>query len=251
MRERVYKTEGLILRRSDFGEADRLLLLATPGGKRRVVAKGVRKTTSKLAGHLELFTHATLLLAVGRNLDIITQSQTISGHATLRTNLPRLSCAYYAAELYDRFTEEGDESRPLFELLTTVLGALDQSTRPDLVLRAYELRLLHLAGYRPQLHVCAACGARLTEEADRFSPPLGGVLCPDDRAADRAALPLGGAAFRLLRYLQIQPLAAVEALNLSAEVRVEVRQLLRAYVCQLLERELKSVALLDETLRVE
>jgi DNA repair protein RecO (recombination protein O) len=251
MRERVYRTEGLILRRSDFGEADRLLLLATPGGKRRVVARGVRKTTSKLAGHLELFTHATLLLAVGRNLDIITQSQTISGHTTLRTSLPLLSCAYYAAEIYDRFTEEGDESLPLFELLVAILGALDQSERPDLVLRAYELRLLHLVGYRPQLHACAVCGTRLTESDDRFSPGLGGVLCANDRLADPLALPMGGSAFRLLRYLQTQPLAVVETLRLSPEVRAEVGQLLRVYLRQLLERDLKSVAFLDEALRVE
>lgn len=251
MRERVYRTEGLILRRSDFGEADRLLLLATPGGKRRVVAKGVRKTTSKLAGHLELFTHATLLLAVGRNLDIITQSQTISGHTTLRAGLASLGCAYYAAELYDRFTEEGDESRPLFDLLVATLGALDQTEHPDLVLRAYELHLLHLVGYRPHLHACAVCGVQLTEEADRFSPALGGVLCPNDRAADRVALPMSGPAFRLLRYLQAQPLTVVETLRLSPQVRAEAAQLLRPYLRQLIERDLKSIAFLDEMLRVE
>ena len=74
MRDRIYRTEAVIIRRADFGEADRLLTLITPLGKRRVVAKGARKTTSRLAGHIELFTHATLLLAVGRSLDIVTQS---------------------------------------------------------------------------------------------------------------------------------------------------------------------------------
>lgn len=251
MRERVYRAEALILRRSDFSEADRLLLLATPAGKRRVVAKGVRKTTSKLAGHIELFTHASLLLAIGRNLDILTQSQTISAHSALRADLQRLSCAYYAAELYDRFTEEEDENRPLFELLVEVFGALDRTVNPDLVLRAYELRLLHLAGYRPHLHHCAVCGDQLGEEADRFSPALGGVLCPRDQGADRVALPLSGAAFRLLRYLQSQPLAALEAMRLSPQVRAEVERHLRAYLRQLLERDLKSVAFLDDVKAVD
>lgn len=251
MRERVYRAEAIILRRSDFGEADRLLLLATPAGKRRVIAKGVRKTTSKLAGHIELFTHASLLLAVGRNLDLITQSQTITAHGTLRADLRRLSCAYYAAELYDRFTEEEEENRPLFSLLVESFGALDRTASPDLVLRAYELRLLHLSGYRPHLHHCAVCGEQLTEEADRFSPAMGGVLCPRDRGADRVALPMGGPAFRLLRYLQGQPLAAVEALRLSPPVRAEAERLLRAYLRQLLERDLKSVAFLDDVKGVE
>lgn len=251
MRERVYRTEGLILGRGDFGEADRLVMLATPAGKRRVVAKGVRKTTSKLAGHVELFTRASLLLAIGRNLDIITQSQIVDGHPALRRDLGRLSCAYYAAELYDRFTEEQDENRALYELVVECYAALDSSVNPDLVLRAYELRLLHLTGYRPHLHHCAVCQERLTEEADRFSPTLGGVICPRDRGADRAALPMSGAAFRLLRYLQSQPLAAIEALRLSPEVRGETERLLRAYLRHLLERDLKSVAFLEDAMRAE
>jgi DNA repair protein RecO (recombination protein O) len=251
MRERVYRSQALILRRSDFGEADRLLLLATPGGKRRVVAKGARKTTSKLAGHIELFTHASLLLAVGRNLDIITQSQIVNSHATLRRELLRLSCAYYAAELYDRFTEEGDESRQLFDLIVESFGALDVTANPDLVLRAYELRLLHLTGYRPHLHHCAVCQELLTEDADRFSITLGGVICPRDRGADRSAFALSGPTFRLLRYLQSQPLGAVEALRLSLEVRGEAERLLRAYLRHLLERDLKSVAFLEDAMRTE
>lgn len=251
MRERVYRTEGLILRRSDFGEADRLVVLATPAGKRRVVAKGVRKTTSKLAGHVELFARASLLLAVGRNLDIITQSHVVEGHPALRRDLRRLSCAYYAAELYDRFTEEGDESRPLYELIAESFAALDRSANPDLVLRAYELRLLHLTGYRPHLSRCAVCQELLTEEADRFSPTLGGVVCPRDRGADRAALAMGGPAFRLLRFLQREPLASIEALSLSPEVRGEAERLLRAYLRHLLERDLKSVAFLEDAMRAE
>jgi DNA repair protein RecO (recombination protein O) len=251
MRERVYRTEGLILRRSDFGEADRLVVLATPAGKRRVVAKGVRKTTSKLAGHVELFSRASFMLAIGRNLDIITQSHIVDGHPALRRDLRRLSCAYYAAELYDRFTEEGDESRPLYELIVESFAALDRSANPDLVLRAYELRLLHITGYRPHLSRCAVCQELLTEEADRFSPTLGGVVCPRDRGADRVALAMSGPAFRLLRFLQREPLTSIEALSLSPEVRGETERLLRAYLRHLLERDLKSVAFLEDAMRAE
>jgi DNA repair protein RecO (recombination protein O) len=249
MRERVYRTEAIVLRRSDFAEADRLVVLATPGGKRRVVAKGARKTTSRLAGHIELFTHASMMLAVGRNLDIITQSQAISSLTSLRAELPRLSAAYYVAELYDRFTEEQEENRPLFQLLVSTYVALDRSANPDLALRAYELRLLQIAGYRPHLHHCAVCQEPLNEAADRFSPALGGVICPSHRQSDRGARPLSGPAFRLLRYLQTQPLEAIEVLRLSAEVRGEAEQQLRAYLRHLLERDLKSVAFLEDAAR--
>lgn len=246
MRERVYRTEAIIVRRSDFSEADRLLVLATPEGKRRVVAKGVRKTTSKLAGHLELFTHASLQLAVGRNLDIITQSTVRHTFGSLRTDLHRIACAYYVAELFDKCTEEEDENRPLFELLLQTMMALDHTDKPDLVLRWHELRLLHILGYRPHFHRCAACQELLTEEANRFSPQLGGVLCQRDAASDRNAMPMSLNAFKLLRYLQSQPITAVETMQISEGVREEAKQLLRAYVRRVLERDLKSVSFLEE-----
>ena len=116
--ERLYNTDAIILRRSDFGEADRLLTVYTPHrGKLRLVAKGVRKTKSKKAGHVELFTHAALQVATGRNLDIVTQADTVQAYRALREDLDKISHAYYLVELVDRFTEEHDPSYPIFELL--------------------------------------------------------------------------------------------------------------------------------------
>jgi DNA repair protein RecO (recombination protein O) len=245
MRERIYRTEALILRRSNVGEADRVLVIATPGGKRRVMARGIRKTTSRLAGHLELFVHAHLLLARGRNLDIVTQSQVAHDFRTLRADLSRLSHAYYAADLYDRFTEESEENPALFRLLCATYAALDSTRHPDLVLRAYELRLLHLAGYRPHLYRCAVCHTLLTTQANRFSPTLGGVLCPGDAQHDRAALPMNESTFRLVRYLQREPLDAIERLRISDQTRTETETLLHAYIIHLLEGELRSQTFLE------
>jgi DNA repair protein RecO (recombination protein O) len=236
----------VIIRRADFGEADRLLTLITPQGKRRVVAKGARKTTSRLAGHIELFTHATLLLAVGRNLDIVTQSMILHGYNTLRGDLKRIGAAYYAAELIDRLIEEDDENRPAYDLLLATLQALDTTANLDLVLRFYELRLLGCLGYRPQLYHCAVCQEVLTEEARHFSHEAGGAICLRCAPSQRAALPLSLSAFKLLRFLQAQPLEAVERLNISPATRAEAELLLRTYLRRILERDLKSVAFLEE-----
>lgn len=244
MRDRLYKTNGLILRRSDIGEADRLLVLCTPSGKRRIVARGVRKTTSRLAGHIELFTHTTMMLAKGRTFDIVTQSQVIAHFPTLHTDLLRLGGAYYVAELYDVLTQE-EENPPLFSLLLQTFHALDSTRTLNLVLRAYEVRLLHVLGYRPHLQRCVVCQNRLTEHADRFSPSLGGVLCPDDARADPAALPMSLGAFKVLRHVQKSPFEALERLTISTQVADEVMLLLRAYLRHILERELKTAAFLD------
>jgi DNA repair protein RecO (recombination protein O) len=246
MRDRVYRTEAVIIRRSDFGEADRLLTLITPQGKRRVVAKGARKTTSRLAGHIELFTHTTLLLAVGRNLDIVTQSVILHSFETLRGDLQRIGAAYYAAELVDRLIEEEDENRPAFDLLVATLQTLDITRNLDLALRFYELRLLGYLGYRPQLYHCAVCQEVLTEETDRFNSEAGGALCARCALSDRAARPMSLSAFKLLRFLQSQPLGTIERLNISPATREEAEKLLRAYIRRILERDLKSIAFLDE-----
>ena len=117
MRERLYRVQAIVLKRTDYGEADRLLTLFTPDlGKMRAIAKGVRKPSSRKSGHVELFTHSALLLAKGRHLDIVTQADTIDAFMPLRENLERVGYAYYLAELVDRFSEEGTENRALFDL---------------------------------------------------------------------------------------------------------------------------------------
>ena len=246
MRDRVYRTEGVIIRRSAFGESDRLLTVYTPQGKRRVVAKGARKTTSRLAGHIELFTHAQLLLAVGRNLDIVTQSTVVHDYTRLRGDLKLIGAAYYAAELLDRLTEEEDANPKAFRVLVAALAALDRSETPDLVLRWYELHLLDTLGFRPQLSECVVCQEVLTEDANRFSPTGGGVVCRRCAQTDTAALPMSLGAFKLLRYLQQQPDDVLDRLNLSMAVRNETEQLLRALIRRILERDLKSIAFLEE-----
>jgi DNA repair protein RecO (recombination protein O) len=246
MRERVYRIEAVVLRRSSYGEADRLLTLYTPLGKRRVIAKGARKTVSRLAGHIELFTHSQLMLATGKNLDIVTQSAVLHEFATLRGDLSRIGSAYYVAELVDRLTEDGDENIAAFRMLVAVLIALDTTERVDLALRWFELHILEALGYRPQLTDCVVCQNSLTETADRYSPQGGGVLCQNCASTDRTALPMSLGVFKLLRYLQNQSIEAIDQMNLSVVLRNEAERLLRATLRHILERDLKSVVFLDE-----
>ncbi|MBI4630353.1 MAG: DNA repair protein RecO [Chloroflexi bacterium] len=89
-RERTFRTEAIVLRRKDFGEADRILTLFTPElGKIRAVAKGIRKPASRKAGHLELYTRSRLLVAKGRDMDIVTQAETVESYRPLREDLLR------------------------------------------------------------------------------------------------------------------------------------------------------------------
>jgi DNA repair protein RecO (recombination protein O) len=241
MRSHVYRTEAIILRRSDFAEADRLLTLYTPRfGKRRVIAKGVRKTTSRLAGHIELFTRVQLLLAEGRNLDIVTQAQIVAPYRALREDLERISFAYYVAELLDKLTTDEEGQSPAYPLLAETLDGLDAAPAPELAVRRFELRLLALLGYRPYLFQCASCQEELTEAADRWTA-AGGMLCPRCAADDPGAVPISLSAFKALRFMQREPLDAVLGLRLSGDLMREIEGLLRMAIRPILERDLKSV----------
>jgi len=149
---RSLRVEAVVLRHSDFGEADRLLTLYTRElGKVRGIAKGARKVLSRKAGHLEPFTRVNMLLARGRSFYIVTQAETVDAHLALREDLIAIGYASYVVELLDRFTYDGDENRALYRLLADTLRRLNRAPDPRLAIRYYEIRLLDYLGYRPEL----------------------------------------------------------------------------------------------------
>jgi DNA repair protein RecO (recombination protein O) len=249
-REHTYRTEAIILRRQDFGEADRLLTLyARDRGKVRVIAKGARKPQSRKTGHVELFMRTRFLIAEGRNLDIITQAEMVEAYPALREDLVRTTYASYAVELLDRFTPDEDKNPQLYDLLAEALGWFAVTRQPLLAARFYELHLLQLAGYQPQLFHCVRCGEAIVEQDQLFSGELGGLLCPGCAAADRSARPISAAAVKVLRYLQSRPWDAVRQLSLRRELHTELEHVMHHYITYLLERDLKSTEFLHRLRR--
>jgi DNA repair protein RecO (recombination protein O) len=247
---RVYQTEAIVIKRIKLGEADRILTLYTPElGKLKAVAKGTRRPQSKLGGHVELLTHSHLMLARGRNLDIITQAQTINNFLPIKDDLERISRGLYIAELVDSFTGEHIEDRQLFNLLLETLHQLSRSKDYELVLRYFELHLLDHLGYRPQLQQCTECNSPLKPETNFFSPHQGGVLCHDCGFNEPAARPLSLNALKVLRLWQNCNLVTARRVKISPELATELEQLMREYIKYLLEKQLKSTAWLDKLKR--
>lgn len=250
MRDRVYRVEAIILKRTDVGEADRLLTIYTPDrGKLKAVAKGARKPSSRKTGHVELFNHASLLLAVGRDIDIITQADTLEPFLLVRSDLDRLSYAYYFAELVDRFTEEGEENLSLFDLMIKAFHWLEQTTDLAMTARYFELHLLDSLGYRPQLYHCVNCGEELVPEENFFTPEGGGMLNPKCRESHRDVGTVSLNSLKVLRFLSTREYDEVEKLKLTPQIESEVEFLLHHYLTHWLERNLKSIEFLN-TLRV-
>jgi DNA repair protein RecO (recombination protein O) len=251
---RVYGSEAVVLRRTDFGEADRILTLFTPTyGKVRAIAKGVRRTTSRLAGHLEPFTRTQLLLATGRDLDIVTQAEARERLDALRGDLWHATGAWYAAELIDRFLEDADPHPRLYALFVETLRRLEagaeqqaqhasptpqDTLRSWLALRYFELRLLDELGFRPNLHQCTGCDTPLRPEENAFSAEMGGALCPN--CARYAQRRLSLHALKILRLLQTTEWEALPRLRLEPSLQAEIEGILQGTLRYHLDRDLKS-----------
>lgn len=245
-RQRLYRIAAIVLKRRDSGEADRMLTVMSRGrGKMTLLAKGVRRQASRKAGHIEPFTYVDLLVARGRNIDLVTQAETIEPHRQLREDLLRSTWAYYVCELADAFTLEGDPNALAFDLLLETLGRLDRSEQITLAARYFELHLLSLAGYQPQLFRCLQCDALLNPEVNYLSLGRGGALCPAHGAAEHDTIAMPLPVFKVLRFLQTRPWEQVALLQLSPAVAQQTESLLARYLVYHLEHKLSSPAFLQ------
>jgi len=239
---RSFRVDAVVLRHSDYGEADRLLTLYTRQlGKTRAVAKGARKIASRKAGHIEPFTHVKLQLAKGRDMLILTQADTVDAYQPLREDLILTSHASYVLELLDRFTYQDEtENSAIFNLLTATLARLASKSDPWLVIRYYEMRLLDHLGFRPQLFECTNCRREILPEDQFFSFSAGGVICPRCGQGLRNVTPISVETLKYLRHFQRSSYADASRVHPSSEVQNEAESLMQSYFTYLLERELNT-----------
>lgn len=247
----VYKATALVLHRINLGETDKIVTLLTrEAGKLNAVAKGARRPTSKLSGATELFTYSRLLLAVGKSLDIISQCEIKESFPALRSDLPLLARATYLCELTDRLVEEREPNPEVFDLLLSALYLLRRArSNPDVILHAFELRLLAEQGYAPELERCVHCGRELEPQGIRFSPLLGGMLCVGCRYAEKDSAPIFPKTRDWMRrMLRAEPEELIDV-EVPPDTEQELARCLRWYIRHRAERDLKSAEFL-EVLRV-
>src|SRR3954454_14731822 len=248
----LYRDEGVVLRTIKLGEADRIVTVLTQGhGKVRAVAKGVRKTSSRFGARLEPMSRVALQCYRGRELDVVTQAETLEANRVLREEYGLLTHAIPMLEAVDQVAQEHEPNPSLYRMLTGALRALAELQNP-VVTSAFFWKLLSLEGIHPMLDACARCGrepAALTagdgidSDADLIAFDLdeGGTLC---RACARGGgWPLSYAALDLLRRMLGGGLNGVFAQSPGPETH-EVEHLGIRAVEHHVERRLRSTALL-------
>lgn len=234
----LYRDEGVVLRTIRLGEADRIITFVTHGhGKVRAVAKGVRKTKSRFGSRLEPFSHVALQLYEGRELDIVTQADTLDHFRPIRDDLDRVAAAMSMLEAVDHVAQEREPNARLYQMLVGALRSI-AARRAPLVVPAFFLKLLAAEGFEPALDACVTCGS--IDELVAFDLAEGGVLC----RTCRQGVPVSDDALTLMRAILGGGLARVLELDTSPAV-AEVDALAIRLVEHHVERRLRSSHLLD------
>ncbi len=240
----LYRETGVVLRTMRLGEADRIVTLLTPGrGKVRAVAKGVRKTKSRFGGRLEPLNHVALLLYEGRELDVVTQVDTLEQFRAVREDLDRLAKATSLLECADQVCQEHQAAPRLHAMLLRALRALAAADSP-LLAPAFFLKVLSLEGFHPLLDACSGCESEPPAvDLVAFDVAQGGALCRGC-AARLAAAAVSADGLGLVRRILGGELAAALA-EPPSRATAEVDRLATRALEHHLERRLRSVKVLD------
>ena len=238
MGSHLYRDTAVVLRTYKLGEADRIVVLLTEAhGKVRAVAKGVRKTKSKFGARLEPMSHVTLLMAEGRELDIVSQADSVETLAPMLADLDHLTAGIAVLEAADQMTLDREPVPHLYRMVVGALRTIAERNGP-LVVPSFYWKVLAAEGVRPELDVCVRCGDEGPMAA--FDMDHGGVLC----RSCRTGAPLSDDALELMRMIlggRLNDALAVPASKVTHEVATHATRALEHH----LERRLRSVAMFE------
>jgi len=240
--ERSIRVQALVLHHTNYGEADRFLrLLTAERGKISALARGVRRMNSRKAGHLEPFTLISAQLSKGHGSEwIVDQVSTMEAFPSMTEVLSRTIQGSYVTELADRFTVEEIENRQLFRLTLETIRRIASMDDSFPAIRFFDLRLLDLTGYRPQLQQCVVCGKSLEPVNQYFSSIFGGIVCPSCSGSQTFLRTISVRTLKFLRYYQNHNFPDAAAAGWPQDIRKESEDILTQYIAFMLERKINS-----------
>ncbi len=223
----ITKTEAIVLKSIKFGDTSKIATLYTKDcGKIKVIAKGIRKPKSRLAGALQTLSHIQIVFYKKRTSEIylLSQSETIKTYQSLYKDLNRYVFASATLELLDRLIT-GEESNPqLFELMKANLSFMESCSEESLEKSfcSYALKLAHLLGYKPKFDRCVICNKHVGGKFVLFSPEKGGIICKSCTRADQAYLRLSNASVTSALKLQSIKTEDLNTYNIPKEHLKEI-----------------------------
>lgn len=242
-------SEAVIIGGKNLGEADRIVAFYTrEKGKVRAVAEGARRIRSRFGGSLELFAYGKLVYfeRTGRTLHRINEFALMEPFRALREDLDLFVHGSYLLELIEVSMEEGEANEELFSLLLSALRLLNLGKEPAALHRAFEIRLLKILGYLPELERCILCRASPLGMGElEVSPSQGGLLCHRCSSTVRDGLPLSPPSLAFLRQALQVDLHLLNSAGLSPAQKEELQSILRACLLYFLGRTLRTADFLS------
>jgi len=246
---RSIKTSGIVLKGTNFGEADKILTVFTERmGKVKVLARGVRKIKSHLAGALEPFILSNLLLYEGKTFYSISGAEIVKSFPNIHDNIEKIARVFFLGELIDSFITSDEKSTEIFELFVESLENLETEER-DLLLLSFQLKIVEAAGFKPELYICVHCKEKITQGQNYWDNTEGGVICQSCQQKFNHGQKITDSSIKLLRFIEKNKLGTIDRLKEDAIIQKETELILRNYVSVILEKELKSERFLKQSKR--
>ncbi|MEA1940491.1 MAG: DNA repair protein RecO [Candidatus Caldatribacteriota bacterium] len=208
----LYKTEGIVIKSTEYRDADKILSIYTKNyGKITAIAKGVRKTKSKFGSSLELLTHSIFLIYKGRNIDIINQTEILESFFPISKQFIKFAFAINCAEVINKLCEDRETNRDLFFLLKETLHLLKTAKEPKLLSLSFKWKVLNIIGYRPSLDRCSGCNKKMEDMGGIFFRIDEGVIaCSECIIKDKSNyVKVSDYFIRLLRKILVTPLSVI------------------------------------------
>ncbi len=240
----IIKTQGLVLKYSNFGEADRILTLLTRDkGKIRVIAKGCRRPKSRFVSNCEIFSCSDFVLYKGTNLYHINSSDLKEPFYELRKDLLKLSYAVFFAELADTVTYEEMYCKNIYSLLANTLFYLSKKEMPIGVLScAYQVKLLDLSGFRPSVKKCVVCG--IENDFTKFNIGLGGVICKNCNET-KGSISINPKTLDFFENLLSLPISRLNTIKIDNTIFIEADRIISEFVQMHMDKKFKSVGFIN------
>ncbi|WP_020615626.1 DNA repair protein RecO [Paenibacillus daejeonensis] len=241
----LYRTEGIVIRNMPYGEGNAIItILTNTHGKAGIMVRGAKKLKSRHGSLAQPFTHGEFVFFKKSGLGTLNHGEIIESHYKLRERLELSAYAAYAAELCDRALQDEEAGAFIFEQLRACFAALQEGKDPQITLHLFEMKIIQLAGYAPEMDRCIHCGNE--DGPFSFSYRLGGILCRRCRGIDPGVLQTGDGALKLLRLFKQLDLRRLGSIQVSSTTKSELRACIRGMLDTHLPLTLKSRDFLDQ-----
>lgn len=243
----IFKTQGIVIKYTNINESDRILTILTRNkGKIQAIAKGCRKSKSRLLAVCEMFTVSELLLYRGKSFYHISQGELTQSFYKIRNDLVRLTYATHFAELAEAVSDEEIPSEKLFVLLAKCLYSLSEGeVRPGILNLAYELKLMDISGFRPSITRCASCGA-VQETFHRFDVEEGGVLCDECNLFFAKSFNINPGTMEFLKLLYSTEISRLNTVKIDNTIFSQMDKVIKIFIESHLDKKFKALNFLDE-----